>query len=68
MRLQRADYEAKSQRLIDAYQERLLSLEELRERTGPLRTRQRAMASELNALQARELDRSTSLMLAESVQ
>ena len=52
MRLQRADYEAKSQRLIDAYQERLLSLEELRERTGPLRTRQRAMASELNALQA----------------
>ena len=60
--------ERQSRRLMDAYQEGLLSLDELRKRTGPLRTRQRAIESELRALQAQELDRSSTLTLAHSVQ
>ena len=65
---ERTQCEAKSRRLIDAYQESLLSLDALRTRTGPLRTRQRAIESELKTLQAQELDRSTTLTLAHSVQ
>ncbi len=57
-----------SRRLVDAYQQGLINLDELRDRTGPLQTRQRAIESELRALQADRMDAASTLTLAHSVQ
>ena len=55
-------------RLLDAYQENLITLDELRARNAPLQTRQRSILSELKALQTCELDREAQLTLAATVQ
>ena len=59
--------QAQSRRLVDAYQESVVTLDELRDRNLPLRTRQRTIESEIKAIQAAELDRSSRLTLALSV-
>ena len=55
---------ARMQRLLDAYQEEVITLDELRERKTPLQARQRSIVSELDALKAAELDRGSRLSLA----
>ncbi len=55
-------------RLLDACQEEVMTLEELRERKIPLQARQRAIQSELRALKAAELDRGARLSLAETTE
>ncbi|MDE0698700.1 MAG: recombinase family protein [Boseongicola sp.] len=55
-------------RLLDAYQDEVMTLEELRERKIPLQARQRAIQSELRALKAAELDRGARLSLAETTE
>ena len=55
-------------RLLDAYQDEVMTLEELRERKTPLQARQRAIQSELRALKAAELDRGARLSLAETTE
>ena len=55
-------------RLLDAYQEGIVTLDELRRRNAPLQTRQRSIRSELEALQTSELDRESQLALATTIQ
>ncbi len=55
-------------RLIEAYQEQLISLEELRTRMPALRQRKTAVQSQLAALEAELLDAETYLALAESLE
>lgn len=57
-----------SQRLVDAYQEELLGLEELRNRLQGLRERESLIRKELDALEARWLDQETYLALAENLE
>jgi len=64
--LTRADTAAA--RLIEAYQEQLITLEELRDRTPPLRTRQTTLRAQLAALDAELHDAETSLALAETLE
>jgi site-specific DNA recombinase len=45
-----------AQRLVDAYQEDLLSLEELRRRMPPLKKRETALQSDIRALEAASVD------------
>ena len=54
-------------RLLTAYQEGLLSLDELRERMPNLRRRQQADHAELQAIVDQSVDRATYLRLAESL-
>ncbi len=54
-------------RLLTAYQEGLLSLDELRERMPQLRQRQRADNAELQAIVNQSVDRATCLRLAETL-
>ena len=56
-----------NQKLLDAYQEDLLSLEELRQRMPLLKTRANALGSELQALQSANLDRRSFLRLADQL-
>jgi site-specific DNA recombinase len=52
-------------RLLQAYQEELISLEELRERIPEIRKRKSALRAELDALEAETLDQETYVALAE---
>ena len=55
------------ERLLNAYQEELLSLEQLRERMPPLRQREQALRAELQAIADQATDRATFLRLAETL-
>ena len=55
-------------RLIDACQEEVITLEELRETKAPLQTRQRSLRSELDALKTAELDEGARLSLATTLE
>jgi site-specific DNA recombinase len=55
------------ERLLTAYQEELLSLEELRVRMPPLRQREQAMQAELQAINNQTADRAAYLRLAETL-
>lgn len=55
-------------RLVEAYQEGLVSLDELRARTPELRRREAALRSDLNTLDAQLVDRDTWLKLAETLE
>ena len=59
---------ARMRRLLDAYQEEVITLDELRERKTPLQARQRSILSELDALKAAELDRGSRLSLATTME
>ena len=63
-----ARIETRLRRLLDAYQEDVITLDELRERKGPLQTRQQSIVSELKALQTAELDRASRLSLATTME
>ncbi len=54
-------------RLLSAYQEELVSLEQLRERMPPLRQRQQALRAELQAIADQINDRAMFLRLAETL-
>jgi site-specific DNA recombinase len=54
-------------RLIKAYQEELISLDELRERMPPLRARETNLRSQLDAVAAQLVDREAYLKLAENL-
>jgi site-specific DNA recombinase len=55
-------------RLIEAYQEQLISLDELRARTPPLRKRQTTLRAQLDALEAELHDAETYLQLADTLE
>ena len=55
-------------RLIEAYQEELISLEDLRQRAPALRTKESAARSQLEALDARMANQAGYLKLAESLE
>jgi Recombinase/Recombinase zinc beta ribbon domain/Resolvase, N terminal domain len=54
-------------RLLEAYQEQLLSLAELRSRMPALRAKQQALAAQLDALDAQLVDQAAYLKLAETL-
>ncbi|MFQ5930039.1 MAG: recombinase family protein [Acidobacteriota bacterium] len=54
-------------KLLDAYQEGLLELEELRQRIPELRKREKALSSEISQLQAATLDQQAFLRLADDL-
>jgi site-specific DNA recombinase len=56
------------ERLIEAYQEQLISLEELRARTPALRKRQSTLRAQLDALDAELHDAETYLQLADTLE
>lgn len=55
------------ERLLSAYQEELVSLEQLRERMPPLRQREQALSAELQAIACQLNDRAMFLRLAETL-
>ena len=55
-------------RLIEAYQEALLSLDELRQRMPALRTKESGVRAQLDAVDARLADQASYLKLAESLE
>jgi site-specific DNA recombinase len=55
-------------RLVDAYQDGLLPLSELRSRTPPLRTKESSLHSQLSALEAQLVDQEAYLQLAETLE
>ena len=55
------------ERLLTAYQEELLSIDELRSRMPPLRQREQAMQAELQAITHQTADRAAYLRLAETL-
>jgi len=55
------------ERLLTAYQEELLTLDELRVRMPPLRQREQAMQAELQAINHQTADRAAYLQLAETL-
>ena len=55
------------ERLLNAYQEELVSLEQLRERMPALRQREQALRAELQAIADQAQDRATFLRLAETL-
>ena len=55
-------------RLLEAYQEALLSLDELRARMPALRTKEAGLRASANALEAQVLDRDAYLKLAEDLE
>jgi site-specific DNA recombinase len=55
------------ERLLTAYQEELLSLEQLRERMPPLRQREQTLRAELQAIADQASDRASFLRLAETL-
>ncbi len=65
---ERMSFGKQNRRLVDAYQQGVISLDELRDRTGPLQTRLRAIDSELRALKAYQMDATSTLTFAHSVQ
>ena len=67
LRAESSRNETRMSRLLDAYQEGLVTLDALRERNAPLQTRQRAILSELDALRTSQLNRESQLALAATV-
>ena len=67
LRAESSRNQTRMRRLLDAYQEGLVTLEELRERNAPMQTRQRAVLFELDALQTAKFDRQSQLALATTV-
>ena len=67
LRAESSRNQTRMRRLLDAYQEGLVTLDELRERNVPMQTRQRAVLSELDALRTAKLDRQFRLALATTV-
>jgi len=55
------------ERLLNAYQEQLISLEQLRDRMPPLRQREQALRADLQAIADQTKDRATFLRLAETL-
>ena len=55
-------------RLVEAYQEQLLSLAELRERMPALRVKQQTLRAQLDALEAELVDQAAYLKLAETLE
>jgi site-specific DNA recombinase len=55
-------------RLVEAYQEELISIDELRSRMPALRTKETALRSSLEAIDSQLLDRNTWLALAEDLE
>jgi site-specific DNA recombinase len=55
-------------RLIEAYQEQLISIDELRDRTPPLRKRQSTLRAQLDALDTELHDAETYLKLADTLE
>ncbi len=55
-------------RLVEAYQEELISLDDLRGRTPELRKKVTALRAQLEALDAQAIDRETYLQLAENLE
>src|ERR1700681_2014207 len=55
------------ERLLSAYQEALMSIEQLRERMPPLRQREQTLRAELQAIADQTSDRAVSLRLAENL-
>jgi site-specific DNA recombinase len=55
------------ERLLTAYQEELLSIEQLRERMPPLRQREQTLRLELHAITEQTRDRAAYLRLAETL-
>ena len=55
------------ERLMTAYQEDLMSLDDLRRRMPELRKREQAISAELNAIESQLADRAGYLRLAETV-
>ncbi len=68
LRQDSARLQKKIERLLEAYQEELLSLEELRTRMRELRKRDKTVQSELNALEAATEDQQAYLRLADSLE
>ena len=68
LRAESSRNQTRMSRLLDAYQEGLVTLDELRERNAPMQTRQRAVLSELDALRTAKLDRQSQLALATTVE
>ncbi len=68
LRKEHIRFEKQMARLLDAYQEELLSLEELRRRMTELSKRARAVELELGALEASAEDEQRYLKIAESVE
>ena len=67
LRAESSRNQTRMRRLLDAYQEGLVTLDELRGINAPMQTRQRAVLSELDALRTANLDRSSQLALATTV-
>jgi site-specific DNA recombinase len=55
------------ERILNAYQEQLLSLEQLRDRMPPLRQREQTLRADLQAIADQTNDRTTFLHLAETI-
>ncbi len=55
-------------RLVEAYQEQLLSLDELRSRMPALRAKQQTVGAQLDALDVQLIDQETTLKLAENLE
>ncbi len=68
LRKEVARHEKAMARLIEAYQEELISLEELRARIPELRSRKNAASVQLAALEAQLIDQETYLKLAENLE
>ena len=65
--LEQARLDKSIERLLTAYQESLLTLDELRDRLGPMRRRQSATQSEIKALETAAVDQQRYLHLVESL-
>ena len=56
------------EKLLDAYQDSVMTLDELRQRVPALRKREEALKGELHSLEARTIDQQVYLRLAETVE
>jgi site-specific DNA recombinase len=68
LRKEHARFHNKINRLLNAYQEDLLSLEELRKRMPELRKREQTIQSELHSLESASVDQQTYLQLADNIE
>ena len=68
LRKEHARFQNKINRLLNAYQEDLLSLEELRKRMPELRKREQTIQSELHSLENAAVDQQTYLRLADNIE
>ena len=67
LRTERARLERASERLLTAYQEELISLDELRRRIPPMRDRKRELEAELEAIETAAADREQYPQIAETL-